>query len=330
MPTSGHAPVSAESLERLVRDLAQEASAVAGNTIAVDPGKRPPFHWPPHPVSHSYNVLRSDWHGQASFEVDGETFEVEVAETPHGVFGRCPALWHDARGETLGVMLNELRVAALPLLNRQKAMAAALGRPGRYSGTVRELGPADLLRLLYCRDRGVANDARIEIEKQASLGVFGPALVAILEDRSHPLRRTAQWCALDLFEDLPRLCPDPTLQARAVVAMRALLWDAPDDFARTVYKAGVVLGGHLPTEIGGPVLLECLRAPSRIGRRAAIHGLFHVVEWSPTLRSQVVDALRTHALEDPEAALRDYAAAMAADVESGGTEHVLEPVFPDE
>ncbi|MFX8988315.1 hypothetical protein ABTN23_19740, partial [Acinetobacter baumannii] len=76
------------------------------------------------------------------------------------------------------------------------------------------------------------------------------ALLEILRDREHPMRRIAQWCVLDLFEDLPSYFPDDEGQKQAVDAMSGLLWDAEDDYARTVFKAGVVLGGHVPPPHG--------------------------------------------------------------------------------
>jgi hypothetical protein len=112
--------------------------------------------------------------------------------------------------------------------------------------------------------------------------------------------------------------------------MRDLIWDAEDDYARTIYKAGVVLGGHIPHAFGGPTLLECLHAPSKIGRRSAIHGLFHVVEWIPEMREQVVQALNTLSIQDPEPALREFAALLAQDIANGTYDHIEEPIFEDE
>lgn len=321
---------SASELVRIVLEVVEAAVAEAGTTEALDPGRRVRFHWPPHPPSYDFHVLASDWSGRATFEAEGEVFEVEVARTPNGVFGRCPKLWHEARGDTEADMLVALKAGAEPLFKRQRAISKALGRTGRFDGPLRDLSPADLLRLLYCSDRDVANDARVEIETHASLGVFGPALIEVLKDRRHPNRRSAQWCVLDIFEDLPRLCPTVEMQEQAIQAIRSLLWDAEDDYARTVYKAGVVLGGHLPSERGGPVLVECLEAPSRVGRRSAIHGLFHVVEWNPESRADVVAALRSHAETETEALLAKFALDMADDIEQEKYDHVEEPKLPED
>jgi len=76
--------------------------------------------------------------------------------------------------------------------------------------------------------------------------------------------------------------------------------------------------------------LECLKAPSRVGRRSAIHGLFHVVEWHPESRVTVVKSLEEVAAHDPDATLREYAALMARDIAAGQMDHVGEPVFEDE
>jgi len=301
-----------------------------GSTRARRPNHRVKFVWPPHPVSYSYHVLSTDWKGSASFEAYGESFPVQVANTPFGVFGRCPSIWHEERGETEEEMLQRLRVTSQPLFDRQLAINVALERPGRFTGSIQELGRCDLVKLLYCSDRDVANDASIEIEVHASDRIFFPALVSIIADRRHPLRRSAQWCVLDLFEDLPSFCQNAQDEASAIMAMKGLIWDAEDDYARTIYKAGVVLGGHIPHAHGGPTLIECLEAPSRIGRRAAIHGLFHVVEWMPEMRDTVVSELQKSAKNDPDEVLRNYAAMMADDIANSDTDHTPDPMFPEE
>ncbi len=322
--------VDADLLARELESYINEFVAKSGSTKAVKPGHRVKFSWPPHPISYSYHVLASDWTGHASFTSHGEEFAVDVARTPHGVFGRCEPLWLEARGESLEGMLAQMARECEPLLTRQKVIAEALGRDGRFKGTIRELGALDLLKLLYCKDRDVANDSQREIETHARSGLFTPSLIAVLNDRKHPYRRSAQWCVLDMFEDLPSFCRGSEDEKAAINAMKGLIWDAEDDFARTAFKAGVVLGGHIPSSFGGPVLIECLSAPSKIGRRSAIHGLYHVVEWMPDMRDQVVKALRSHAEKDSEPMLRAYAAAMADDIESDNTEHFQEPMFPDE
>lgn len=322
--------VLANRLVEELRDFVREAAREAGSDAAVNPGHRHIFHWPPPPPSYRYHLLASDWSKRATFEAHEEVFEVEIATTPHGVFGRCQSTWHEAKGQTVEEMLSTLKRAAEPLFKRQFTIARTIGREGRFIGTLRDLPPVDLLKLLYCEDRDVASNAKTEIETHASLRIFGPALVFILEDRVHPLRRSAQWCVLDLFEDLNSFCDTEETRAAAVQAMKQILWDAEDDYARTVYKAGVVLGGHLPAEIGGPVLQECLDAPSRIGRRSALHGLFHVVEWEPSMRGRVVEAIRAHSEIEPEPILKQYCLDMARDIAAGGTDHVNEPVFPGE
>jgi hypothetical protein len=304
--------------------------AGGGETKPIKPAHRIKFHWPPHPVSYSYHVLASDWTGQATMEAYGETFRVEVADTPFGVFGRCPELWHEDRGETLDEMLANLRRSSEPLFERQLAIGRTLELDGRFKGHISELSPLDILKLLYCEDRDVANEAHTEIETHASNGLFFPGLIAILDDRSHPHRRSAQWCVLDLFEALPTFIENEREEVEAVRAVKGLIWDAEDDYARTIYKAGVVLGGHIPYTYGGPILLECLHAPSKVGRRSAIHGLFHVVEWVPESKDEVVAALKDVALHDSEPLLRHFAGAMAKDIEVGELDHIREPVFPDE
>lgn len=321
------------SSEEMVRELRatidRAVIANGGSTVAKKPSHRIKFSWPPHPVSYSFHVLTTDWTGDASFEAHGETFAVKVAKTPHGVFGRCEELWHEDRGSTEELMLINLRVSCEPLLKRQLEINRTLEQSGRFVGHVRELGPIDLIKLLYSEDRDVANEAKTEIETHASNHVFFDCLIEILNDRKHPNRRSAQWCVLDLFEDLPSYCHSPEDEVRAVEAMKRLIWDAEDDYARTIYKAGVVLGGHIPHRFGGPTLLACLYAPSKIGRRSAIHGLFHVVEWLPEMKDQVVSELQNVANVDPEPALREFAKLMARDIDAGN-DHIQEPIFPDE
>lgn len=330
MPASEPTTVQPET--DLVGGLSAFVEAACGGQEcpAIDPGHRHPFHWPPHLISPRYHVLASDWRGKGVVEIHGEVFPVRIARTSHGVFGRIDSLWVEAKGEHDIAMYEGLKKAAEPLFRRQFAIAATLGLNGRFTGSIRDLPDLDLLKLLYCPDRDVANEAQTAIELHASAGLFGPPLVFILRDRRHPQRRSAQWCVLDLFEDIKSFCPTDETEALALSAMRDLLWSAEDDYARTIYKAGVVLGGHIPDRHGGPVLLECLHAPSKVGRRAAIHGLFHVVEWHPESRVSVVKAIEEVAAHDPEPILREYAALMARDIASGQLDHVGEPVFPEE
>lgn len=313
-------------------ELAIDASIVrlGGGTEALRPSHRQFFHWPPHPISYSFHVLASDWTGHESFIAHGETFSVRTAKTPHGVFGRCDAIWHEDRGDTLEEMLANLTASSEPLFQRQLQINETLGRPGRFTGHLRDLPALDLLMLLYCENRDVANEAKVEIETHASSDIFLPALLLILADKKHPNRRSAQWCVLDLFEDLVSFVTSEQDQKRAMDAIRALIWDAEDDYARTIYKAGVVLGGHMPDVFGAPILLDCLNAPSRMGRRSAIHGLFHVVEWAPNWREDVVSALRARTATEPDLFLKEYARGMANDIEQAEIEHVPDPIFPDE
>lgn len=325
-----HPVLSAADLVRELDAYIDRAVGRYGTSQALRPANRVKFHWPPHPVSYSFHVLASDWTGRATFEAHGETFDVKVATTPYGVFGRCEAIWHEERGDTVEEMLARLRESSEPLFQRQLTIADTLEMGSRFTGYLSDISVLDLLKLLYCEDRDVSNEAHTILDVRSSDRTFFPALLAILNDRRHPYRRSAQWCVLDLFEDLPTFCDGESDQRAAVDAMRGLIWDADDDYARTIYKAGVVLGGHLPYVYGGPVLLECLNAPSRIGRRAAIHGLFHVVEWVPAMKEQVLAALHTVAQSDPEPILREYARAMAKDIQEEEMDHAPDPFFPDE
>jgi hypothetical protein len=301
-----------------------------GSTDAIRPDHRVVFKWPPHPLSFEFKVKPSDWTESASFTAHGETFSVLVARTQHGVFGKCEELWVDARGESLDVMLANLLDRAEPLLHRQRLINQALERPGRFVDHVPDLGFLDLLKLFYCEDRDVGFEAMREMEIHAKEYPWLSALLIILDDRRHPFRRAAQWFVLDLFEDLPSFARTQQEQLNAISAMEGLLWDAEDDFARTVYKAGVVLGGHVGSLGGAEALLRCLSSDSRIGRRSAIHALFHVVEWTPELREEIVEALTRHAETEEDPQLRDFALAMAKDIDRSEHDHIPEPVFDGE
>lgn len=319
-------PFDPAALENGLLDYIARTAAARGS-VAVNPPHRIRFQWPPHPVSYEYHVLASDWTGKTTFEAHGETFEVEVARTPFGVFGRCNAIWLEARGESEPEMLKAMKKSAEPFFARQLAISKCLERPGRFTGELRDLLPLDLLKLFYCEDRDVANAAHEFVELSHYRHLYFPALCAILQDRLHPWRRSAQWCVLDLFEDLPAFIDSPEDEVLAVQSIMSLIWEAEDDYARAVYKAGVVLGGHIPHRKGGQALLECLEAPSLVGRRSAIHGLFHVCEWVPEMEPKVVQALREHAKKEVNPQLSIFAFAMAEDIERGGLDHTPEPVF---
>jgi len=318
--------ISPESLVETV----QRALSRVEPSAALPIGHRIPFHWPPHLLSGDYHIAPHDWSGNASFQDMDETFAVELAHNSAGVFGRTVDLWNEAKGASAEEVVELLKLGAQPLLNRQRAASEALGLTSRLTAPIPELEPHQWLCLLLCQDRDVAHDAMTLIEAHASEVPFGRALILLLRDRRHPYRRVAHWCVLDMFEDLPSLCPTSTLQTEAVVAIRDLIWDAEDDYGRAVYKAGVVLGGHICTAESAEVLFECVKAPSKIGRRSALHALFHVAEWMPELRERAVATLHQAAEADPDPMLRQYAACMAADVEAGGIDHVSEPMFPEE
>lgn len=297
---------------------------------AARPGHRVPFHWPPHPVSADYHVLPHDWRERIPVEIGGEPFEVELAPTSNGLFGRLVGVWNEAKGDSPEEVFRALEAGARPLFDRQRAAAAALGLHGRFTGQTRDLRPDQLVRLLYCSDRDVAHEAMTEIEAHASTVPFGLALLAVLADRRHPNRRIAHWCVLDMLEDVGAFFHTEEGRKEAVAAVQGLLMDAEDDYCRAVFKAGVVLGGHISDEASAEALLECVAAASPIGRRSAIHALFHLVEWRPEDRERALEALRKAAASDPEPVLRAYAADMARDIAAGGVDHVAEPSLPGE
>lgn len=297
---------------------------------ARDPGNRVPFLWPPHPVSADYHVLESDWTGATELGIGKETFDVAVARTPYGIFGRIDSLWCEAKGSSDEEMLRSLANACRPLIIRQTTIAKTIGIEGRYTRSIGELRALDHLKLLFCKDRDVANESRTVIETRASEGSYGPSLIRILREDRHADRRVAQWCVLDLFEDLPGFLPSREDSDAAVDAIKMLMWTAEDDYARTIYKAGVVLGGHVCTDAAADALIACTFAPSRVGRRSAIHALFHLCEWMPRRSREVVATLGKAAERDPVPSLRKFAKAMAADIAGGASDHVMEPLFEAE
>lgn len=301
-----------------------------GSTAPIAPGHRVPFHWPPHPISKDFHVLQSDWSGRASLTLHGEHFDVDVARTAQGIFGRLDRIWNEAKAPTVEQVLEQLKVGSAPYFERQFDIGRTLGLPGRFTSVFKELSPIDYLKLLYCPNRDVAHSAQLQIESHASSNLFGSALIAILEDNTHPHRRSAQWCVLDMFEDLPSFCREKELQNKAIEAIRSLIWNAEDDYARTIYKAGVVLGGHICTHHAAECLLECVLAPSKFGRRSAIHAVFHLAEWMPEHRERVTETLELAAREDSEVLLRDFASSMERDVKARANDHMAEPKFPEE
>jgi hypothetical protein len=330
MTLAAHSFTADQIADHLARYIDGEVARLGLGEAPELPSPRAPFHWPPHASSADFHVMHSDWTGDAEVKVQGECFGVKVAKTPYGYFGRVEELWAEARGPSREEMLERLAASIEPLLTRQAVIARTLGREGRYDKPIRDLPPVSLVMLLYCPDRDVSHTALTEIEAHASLQLFGPALMLILRDRRHPYRRNAQWAALDLLEDMPSFWPLDQEHRAGVGAIRDLMWDAEDDYARAIYKAGVVLGGHACTDVAADALLECFDAPSKIGRRSATHAGFHLCEWRPDRRDQVVRELWRLSQSDPEPALRAFCAALIPDIERGEVDHVTEPTFPDE
>lgn len=316
-------------LER-VRAAILEASSRAQDTMPVKPGHRVAFHWPPHGVSYDYHLSPTAWNRTVVKEAYGESLTIELANTEHGVFARIEGLWNEAKADTEADAISEVIAGCGPFFARQDAITACLGLPYRFKGKIEELSPEEWVVLLYCADRDVAKAATVCIEKRASSAVFTPSLIQILSDHTHPHRRSAQWAVLDMFEDINAFCKCPGSKSEAVAAIKELMWSASDDYARTIFKAGGVLGGHICDDDSADALIACLEAPSKFGRRSAIHASFHLCEWMPERREQVVTALRNAAEYDPEAALREFAEHMADDVEREASDHMAEPFFEGE
>ncbi|MBS1704969.1 MAG: hypothetical protein JST40_03785 [Armatimonadetes bacterium] len=301
-----------------------------GTTKVVKPGHYVPFHWPPRAISLEYHVKGDAFVETEAVEFENSPFTIRIAETPYGVFGRVDNLWHEARGETREDVIRVLGEMAKPILARQREIAQILGLAGRFEGKLADLDALSLMKLLYAQDRSIVHDAMVAIETFPNPFQFGPPMIAVLRDAIHPYRRSAQWGVLDMLEDLPTFCPSEASQNEAIRAIRDLVFYAEDDYARAVYKAGVVLGGHICTPAAGEALLECFKSASKIGRRAAYHAAFHLAEWLPSYRDRVIEGLKNAAVHDPEEILREYCMCMARDVERGEVDHVADPMFPEE
>ncbi len=321
---------SDEILEALKRFLEEESKLNGGPQPAVRHGQRMQFHWPKHSVSAQYNVKSTEFTEQIPWEHRGEIFQVVYADTSFGVFGKCEQLWAEAKGKTLDQMLVNLEREVEPLFERQLSISRTLRLNKRYEGKISDLEPEQLVRLLFCSDRDVAYTAMLEIEAHAKSGPYTPSLIYVLEDETHPNRRVAQWCALDIFEDLLNICKNEAEKSAAFAAFKKLLMNATDDYVRAVYKAGDVLGDHVANEDALEILVDVvLNGESPYGRRSAIHGFIHLCEWRPELQEQVINALKKVEDGDKEVCLREYASATIDDILRGGP-HGPEPILPQE
>ncbi|MFM9874286.1 MAG: hypothetical protein ACKVQS_12575 [Fimbriimonadaceae bacterium] len=313
-----------------VKEAIQRANPSGQPMPAIDPGHRHSFHWPPHAISRDYHVTSDQWNESSDHQIRGETYEVHWATNDHGIFGRIIDLWNEAKGSTKAEVLIDLEKGAAPWLDRMDCISESLGFPTRFHGRIRDLESPQLASLLFASDRDVAYSASTEIEKRASQLHFADAFIAILRDHSHPNRRTAQWCVLDMLEDHRAFCKSDSEVQLVVDAILALMMTAPDDYARTIYKAGVVLGGHFCNEPAAEALITCINAPSKIGRRSAMHAVFHLVEWLPHHRTEVVNTLVAASDRESDPMLKEFALSQANDIREGASEHKEEPVFPEE
>lgn len=321
---------SAQSTEALQLWTELDAYLEAHPGELVRPGHRIKFVWPPPPISYEFRIAPGRFTQKEIFKNQGEKFAAKIADTEFGIFGRCEELWLEARGETVEDVLDQLSESANPLLCRQRAIAKTLEMDKRYTGRIKDLPPIQLLKLLFCEDRDVAHTAHTDIELQAGQHGYGLSLVNILKDRRHAMQRTAQWNVLDLLEDVSAFFTSDDEMHQVVDAIVELMWDAPDDYIRCIFKAGVVLGGHMSSKYSLPALTKCLEAPSAFGRRSAVHGLFHVVEWDATTRSTVIATLAEYAEQEPEKALKEFAVGIAEDLKHGVIDHLPEPIFSGE
>ena len=104
--------VTAETVrDEIIRYIEAECKRY-GSTEAVRPGHRVPFEWPPAPVSFDYHVSGTQFQTPVTIQIDGEDFDAQIAETPHGVFGRIEHLWNEARGDSVDAVLEKLKSEA--------------------------------------------------------------------------------------------------------------------------------------------------------------------------------------------------------------------------
>ena len=321
---------SSQVLEAYTASVERALAAAGGQTRAVKPGHRIPFNWPPDLPSHRYHLRPDQWTSGGTLHVRGEDLAFDVAATDYGFFGRVEHLHNEALAGTIEDLKVRLAEGCAPWFDRMEAIGRTLGRPGRFHGSLSDLNSAELVVLLTCPDRDVAASVLSKIERRASEGVFLPSLLAILRESRHPYRRIGQWCVLDLLEDHSAFAKSEAEVSEVCAAIRDMMWDNPDDYARVVYKAGVVLGGHIVTPAAADALMACLKAPSRYARRSAMHAVFHLAEWMPERRIDIVAALKKAETNETESLLRSFAAHQARDIEDQATDHVQEPVFPDE
>lgn len=321
---------TAKSLSDALAEHLEKATQGLSTNEVIRPEDYKPWKWPPHPVSFDFPIPKDAWTGRAILEARGGQFEVEVATTEFGVFGRCHELLLESRGPHIAEMLTHMAFLAEPLLVRQERKASALGLTGRFTNPIRSVGPLGWLQLLFAEDRAIARDAQAEIETEGPALLFSASLMRILLEAKHPMRRQAQWAVLDILEDIQSYFPTPLEQDRAVDVILEFMDTTLDDYARAVFKAGVVLGGHVCSDYAADGVLKLFHSKNKIARRSAMHCVFHLAEWLPSRRSEITNALRAVGQTDPEPLLRHYATAMARDVEAGGVDHILEPKFDDE
>src|SRR5207237_1185666 len=124
---------------RLEAFIEESVAKAGGNTSPVAPSHRVPFHWPPHPVSKDYHTLASDWTGKAQIELYGEVYDVQLARTAQGLFGRIERVWNEAKGTDVDDVLKRLAQGAEPYFQRQMDIGTTLGRGGRFTGTYGDL-----------------------------------------------------------------------------------------------------------------------------------------------------------------------------------------------
>jgi hypothetical protein len=289
-----------------------------------------PFHWPVHPISHDYAIPKGAWNQIVSWEFHGKIFEVLVAETHQGFFGRCEGMRAEAMGASLQGMLKELKKTCEPLYQRRMEVARRLDLPEPYQGSLNDLDLLSLFKLFFANDRALAHDAANRLETGLPHAMMPHAMLEILRETQHQNRRVAQWLVLDMLEHHESYVTSEVTDADFASALRDLMWDAQDDYARTIFKAGVVLGGHMCTPASANTILELFSAPSAIARRSAMHASFHLREWMPEQEQSVLEKLALIAESDPEPLLTVYANGLRADILSGDTDHVLEPTFPFE
>ncbi len=106
-------------------------------------------------------------------------------------------------------MLLNLERSSQPLFQRQLAINECLGKPGRFTGHIRDLSPSELVRLLLLQgSRRWPTSPHRNRDPRAAIGLHpGPNWNSSRTGGTLTAARPSG-AFLDRFEDLPSICRD--------------------------------------------------------------------------------------------------------------------------